>query len=270
MPQKICYKCKECKPASDSPVLKTGRLHSYCTLCRRSVDRENYKKNRSKIRVRQAKYRDENRERVNKQKKNHYVENAKLILERNKLWRERNKDKVRANQRLYVKTEKGREVVKKSGKKYREKNKEKYRLWQKEWRKSEKGKSLLAQRRSCPKNKLYRSVLGSIYGKLKRVGARKRKSLTDSLPYSLTDLKIHLESKFLPGMTWDNYGIEGWHIDHIVPHSNFEYDSLDHSDFLACWALENLQPMWAKDNISKGNKDWGLWKQSNPRGGKYV
>ena len=53
-------------------------------------------------------------------------------------------------------------------------------------------------------------------------------------------------------MTWDNYG--KWHIDHIVPISVFNYTKTEHEDFKRCWALGNLRPLWAFDNISKGAK----------------
>lgn len=70
--------------------------------------------------------------------------------------------------------------------------------------------------------------------------------------YSLEDLKEHLEKKFERKMTWDNYG--DWHIDHIKPKSAFNFSTPDDEEFRECWALENLQPLWAKDNLSKGDK----------------
>lgn len=68
------------------------------------------------------------------------------------------------------------------------------------------------------------------------------------------ELVIHLESQFIDGMTWDNHGMNGWHIDHIRPISSFNFDSTDHPDFKKCWALDNLQPLWVEDNLSKGDK----------------
>lgn len=69
--------------------------------------------------------------------------------------------------------------------------------------------------------------------------------------YTLADLKAHLESKFQPGMTWENYG--EWHIDHIIPKRVFKFTSIDSEEFRKCWSLKNLQPLWAKDNIRKGS-----------------
>ncbi|GAH87691.1 unnamed protein product, partial [marine sediment metagenome] len=62
----------------------------------------------------------------------------------------------------------------------------------------------------------------------------------------------HLKKQFQPGMTWENYG--EWHMDHKVPVSAFNFSSSDHIDFKRCWALKNLQPMWATENHIKKNK----------------
>jgi len=53
-------------------------------------------------------------------------------------------------------------------------------------------------------------------------------------------------------MTWENYG--EWHIDHKIPVSAFNFDHIAQGDFKCCWALENLQPLWARDNRTKGSK----------------
>ena len=78
-------------------------------------------------------------------------------------------------------------------------------------------------------------------------------SVWDYLPYSLEQLSEHLESQFDQHMTWDNYG-SYWHIDHIYPQSLLPYDSLDHENFLLVWDLNNLQPLSAIENMSKGNE----------------
>lgn len=78
------------------------------------------------------------------------------------------------------------------------------------------------------------------------------RSWREFVPYTLEDLMTHLERQFLPGMTWENRG--KWHVDHIVPLSSFEFTSPDDADFKAAWALTNLRPLWAKDNIRKNAK----------------
>ncbi len=87
---------------------------------------------------------------------------------------------------------------------------------------------------------------------LKRNGGQTKKDHWERLVnYTAKDLKKHLEKQFKEGMTWQNHG--DWHIDHIVPISKFNFTSPHHIDFKRCWALENLQPLWAQDNIIKGN-----------------
>lgn len=82
------------------------------------------------------------------------------------------------------------------------------------------------------------------------IGKRKAgRSWREFLPYSLDELMIHLERQFLPGMTWENHG--EWHIDHIVPRSQFRFEEPLDQGFQDCWALTNLRPLWAKDNIRK-------------------
>ena len=68
----------------------------------------------------------------------------------------------------------------------------------------------------------------------------------------MQDLKIHLQEKWLPGMSWENYGYYGWHIDHIIPCSKFDLSKLEEQK--KCFHFTNLQPLWAADNIKKSNK----------------
>ena len=83
--------------------------------------------------------------------------------------------------------------------------------------------------------------------------------------FSMIELKIHIESLFEPWMNWDNYGVYNknnwkdndqstwtWQLDHIVPHSEFKYDSYDHPDFKKCWCLDNLRPLSSKQNLIDG------------------
>jgi len=60
----------------------------------------------------------------------------------------------------------------------------------------------------------------------------------------------HLESQFDDEMSWGNYGL--WHIDHIQPCSSFDLSKEEEQK--ECFNYNNLQPLWAFDNLSKGAK----------------
>lgn len=66
------------------------------------------------------------------------------------------------------------------------------------------------------------------------------------------ELVAHLEAQFIAGMSWDNYGIDGWHIDHIRPCASF--DLTDPEQQRQCFHYTNLQPLWAADNLAKSDK----------------
>jgi len=68
---------------------------------------------------------------------------------------------------------------------------------------------------------------------------------------SIKDLKIYLEGKFKQGMSWNNWGTKGWHIDHIRPLSSFKLS--ERSNLLEACHYTNLQPLWAEDNILKSD-----------------
>jgi len=69
---------------------------------------------------------------------------------------------------------------------------------------------------------------------------------------STKQLAKHLESQFKKGMSWDNYGIDGWHVDHVLPCSSFDHN--DPRQVAQCWHWTNLRPLWAKENMLKSDE----------------
>lgn len=68
----------------------------------------------------------------------------------------------------------------------------------------------------------------------------------------IASFKNYIESQFKNGMSWDNYGTHGWHIDHIKPIASFDLSNMDEQK--KCFHYTNMQPLWAFDNHSKGAK----------------
>lgn len=85
-------------------------------------------------------------------------------------------------------------------------------------------------------------------------GPKAGRTTRELLGYDLADLAAHIESKFTAGMTWEKFMAGEIHLDHIVPVSHFKPSCVDSKEFKDCWAISNLQPLWAADNIAKSNK----------------
>lgn len=85
-------------------------------------------------------------------------------------------------------------------------------------------------------------------------------SLPKFLGYSADELRIHIESLFVDRMTWDAFHRGDIHIDHKTPLSHF--DLTDNEQVRRAWALDNLQPLWAADNMAKGARTDEEWRAS--------
>lgn len=90
---------------------------------------------------------------------------------------------------------------------------------------------------------------------IRRNNGGKRMSILKALPYSIPQLKAHLEAQFnnQNSFTWENHG-KKWHIDHIVPQSLFKITDVDSKAFRDCWALSNLRPLCSILNVRKRNR----------------
>lgn len=74
------------------------------------------------------------------------------------------------------------------------------------------------------------------------------------LGFTVKQFMKHFESKFKEGMNWEKFNSGEIHIDHIRPKSWYNYSSYHDEEFKECWSLDNLQPLWAEENLSKSNK----------------
>jgi len=107
------------------------------------------------------------------------------------------------------------------------------------------------KRKIDSKFRLNKIMGGSMWYSLR--GNKKGTHWERLVDYTIDDLIEHLESKFTDEMSWENAG-PYWHIDHIIPISKFNFEKPEDFDFKRCWALENLQPLEAIENLKKNNK----------------
>lgn len=139
---------------------------------------------------------------------------------------------------------------------YRKDNRENRAKYNRQWRKDNPKKAKLIRNRakikfySITKNRLSMRISRAIYLLLK--GNKNGRHWESIVGYTLKNLIIHLESLFKDGMTWELFMQGKIHIDHKIPISFFEFNSYKDWEFKYCWSLDNLQPLWASENLSKG------------------
>lgn len=144
-------------------------------------------------------------------------------LERKKLYYQANKVLLRAKRNAHYRNNKA--AVRKSEAKYRK-----------------------SRRQKDVKFKLLCNIRNHV-GQFLKKGFR-NKTIT-YLGCTLDEFKSHLEKQFRPGMTWENYGVKGWHIDHIFPLSKVDLNDSDAVKKVLHYT--NMQPLWAEENIKKSN-----------------
>lgn len=162
---------------------------------------------------------------------------------KHKKWADNNKEYLRLYQKnLYHTNSSYKENCKKCSSLYRinPSNKVKIRkasrLYCKKWRQN-------------PKNRLLSSLRRRFAHVLK--GNRKTDTTLKLIGCSREHFISYIEKQFQLGMSWENYGLYGWHIDHIKPCSSFDLSK--ENEQRKCFHYTNLQPLWAKDNLKKRN-----------------
>ena len=152
---------------------------------------------------------------------------------------------------------KNKQNFKASIRRYRENNKEKIQEMQRSRSQRPEVKernNFLARERNKKRKKtdqyrISQCLRHRLFMTLKRAGAVKISKTFDLLGCSFDFFKSHLESKFLPGMTWENRGKFTWHIDHIIPVSKFNL--VDPEEQKKCFHHTNLAPRWATTRIAR-------------------
>jgi hypothetical protein len=132
---------------------------------------------------------------------------------------------------------------------YSKTNVTRYKRWRKDHR-----EHLALYRRQLkdrdPNFKVACALRSRVSNLIRKAGVHKNERSTILLGCSINDFRLHLESLFQIGMSWENYG--RWHIDHIIPCSKFDLTKLEEQK--KCFHYTNQQPLWAIDNLKKSNK----------------
>lgn len=245
---KKCSKCGEEKPETREfyycykykyKGCVENRLRNVCKNCVNETTREYRKKNNDKIL-------SDQRKRRQKIKDTPEYKEAKKISDAK--YYKKNKDKILSKNRRYYQENKA-QIIKKHGE------------YQKKWRKTDRGSEWMKKySRDKIKNdenhRLKKNLRSRLWHAL--AGKSKSASTVELLGCSIEQLKIHLQGLFQLGMTWDNYGNpdedhkKSWHVDHIRPCASFNLcNPIEQRE---CFHYTNLQPLWGKDNLSKGDK----------------
>lgn len=103
---------------------------------------------------------------------------------------------------------------------------------------------------SDPNFKVACSLRSRISTLIRESGVKKEVRSTILLGCSIDEFRQHLENQFVGGMSWSNYG--KWHIDHIIPCSSFDLTKTEEQK--ECFHYTNQRPLWAIDNLRKGDR----------------
>jgi hypothetical protein len=167
----------------------------------------------------------------------------KCMVQIVKKYNSQNKEKINEYQNQYQKEyrKENKEKNKEYNKKYQKENRKKINEYYKSYRKNR------IQNDSLFRFSSYTRTL--IKGSFKRNNKFKKNTKTENiLGCTIEEFRNYIEIKFTKKMTFENYG--EWHLDHIIPISSAQTEE----EVIRLNHYTNFQPMWAKENISKGNK----------------
>jgi hypothetical protein len=182
--------------------------------------REYQRRNKERIKKQRQEYYETNKDDINRKSLDRYAEN-----------REDQMQKMREYNNTHKEERKVRDIARK----------DEIRKTENEYRKN--------RYQNDPSFRILISCRTRIRKALEGIGDKSAPT-QELIGCSTDDLKAHLESQFVEGMSWDNYG--EWHIDHIKPCASF--DLTDPEEQKTCFHFENMQPLWAFDNLIKGDR----------------
>ncbi len=236
MKKKICSKCKIKKSIlrfSKDKRKKSG-LCCQCKDCRKI-------------------YNDQNK---NKRIK-YYEDHKETILFNNQIYRElkkhelkkyREKNKTRRKEQNKKWKNKNKELLKEYNKKWKINNKNKYHSNFVKWKNN--NLEHLRRYRQNRRKQINIKLIDNIRRRINMAIKSKKNHSIEYLGIDIESYKKYLQQLFDSRMNWNNYGIKGWHIDHIIPISSAKNEE----ELIKLFHYTNTQPLWAEDNLKKSNK----------------
>lgn len=237
---KICYDCMVNKPV-DRFILDAKKISNLCKECKAKRVLLWKKNNPNKIKLIKKRYKEKIKL-ENKKKKE-----EKQLLQEQKLKEINLKKELRKVELLQKQLDK-------------EKRSEEYKklllYWSSDEYKQKKNERKKERRREIEKNKMSTDPFFAFKKKLrnnirKAILSRnysKNSNAAKILGASWNEIYSYFESKFQPGMTWENHG--EWHIDHVIPLASAK----SQEELLKLNHYTNLQPLWGNENLLKGDK----------------
>ena len=228
-------------------------------------------KTREQQRQYEAAYREKNREKINARNRARYAEspresqpisderkaylreyrqkNREILAAKNKEYAEANGERRKAQQAEY--REQNRQKINERARDYASRVAHKKRSYMQEWRKQNQEhlrEKRVARYKTDPSYRVRINLRNRLNAAI-CVGCKAGSAVRD-LGCTIEDFMSYIAAQFLPGMSWENWG--EWHLDHIKPLSAF--DLTNRNQFLAACHYTNMRPLWAADNLRKGQR----------------
>jgi hypothetical protein len=236
---------------------------------RKTYNRQYYGRHKEKMKQDARAYYHEHRDDRIVQMRRYYAEHAEESRSYCRQYRKDNLEKLLEYDRHRDKTKRNAnakrwrkehpEKAKESDKRKYQNNSEKIRAYVKEWKKANPDRVKAWARQHYKANLTFR-IAQNVRCRL-RIALRTfnttrlrsgKLSIEELCGCKIGFLRQHLESLFQPGMNWENWEMRGWHVDHVIPCAAF--DLTDPEQQKKCFHYTNLQPMWWRQNLSKGKK----------------
>jgi hypothetical protein len=259
---KTCPKCKEEKPEPDLYERKTSNDLERVREIRNKAARKYRLMHPERARDASSRWKHENPDKVKQSAKITREKRTEQTKQYNANYRRENRDELLEKERLkrLANPEKYRE----SSRNWMLNNPEKYLETKRKTRKKNHSSLMAGHTKYCKTRRdadpLFK-LITNIRTRINRAIARDAKGGTTIalLGCTIEELKKHIESQFQPGMSWGNWNLYGWHIDHRTPIVSF--DLFDPEQQKICFHFSNLQPLWAADNLRKRWDDEAMIKR---------